>query len=178
MEESHAYSINTEIDANQTALLSKVNGATITKMSFEEVGEFVLSVLIESTTVNLLIINNPVEEADEDEYPKFEIKSVNDQPQNLEEEVMVKIVEGVEVIRDKITWQNDNLNWDVRSDIAIKIKFKEEQICLIAHDSLAGFIKKEFIKSEDRKEEDLLLDQFWSMKTDLPQSHERERIMV
>jgi hypothetical protein len=172
------HTIKNHLSPEQFEMLKGLKGTVLKKVFIDDVGEFALSVLIDSSDRQLLIKNVPTIQSDRDEYPKLEIEQAAREVHNYKEVIIEKVIRNIIIIRDEAVWQNNNDKWIVNSDIGIKIILEDEKLLLVAHDSLAGFIKIINIKKENFFNESKLLEEYWSMKTDLLDSLKREQILV
>jgi hypothetical protein len=171
------YQITNHLSQEQVNLLKGLEGSILNRIFLDDAGEFALSVVIDNSNVKLIIKNIPTVQLDGDEYPKLTVERVTVETQSYKEIIIGQVIKYILIIRDEVTWNNNNHNWYVHSDIGIRVILEDRELLLIAHDSLAGFIKIiEFKKpiSDEHKG----YEEYWSMKTDILESLKREEINV
>ncbi|NHN35236.1 hypothetical protein [Paenibacillus agricola] len=168
--------IKNQISVEQIDMLKSLRGTLLINMLVDDAGEFVLSVLIDSPVSKLIIRNIPTNESDGDEYPKLKIEQVSTAVSNYKEAYTGKSIKDIIILRDIATWQNNSDKWMVDCDIGLKIIFEDDELLLIAYDSLAGLLKLLNPKEEQPVSE--LLKEYWSMKTDRLASLKREEIYL
>ena len=171
------YQIANLISPEQASLLRELEGTILNSIFLDDAGEFALNVVIDSSNKKLIIKNIPTVELDGDDYPKLIVEQCTVETKSYKEIIIGKVIKNILIVRDKATWYNNNDNWLVHSDIGVRVILEDKELLLIAHDSLAGFIKlielKDPILSEDK-----VFEEYWSMKTDVLESLKREEISV
>lgn len=171
------YKIASCISQEQAKLLKGLEGSVLNRIFLDEVGDFALSVVIDSSNEKLIIKNCPTNELDGDEYPKLVIEKCEVQINGYREIIVGKAIKNILIVRDEATWSVNDSNWLVNSDIGVRVIIEDKEWLFIAHDSLAGLIKIiEFSGSMGDK--NALFEDYWSMKTDILESLKREEISI
>jgi hypothetical protein len=171
------YSITNQLNPEHLSMLKELIGVKIKKIYLEEVGEFELSVIINSDIGERVFKNIPTVELDGDDYPKFSISVANEGMQNYKELIINEKIQSISIFRDEATWQINNNNWVINADIGIKIKLEDRELVLLAYDSMAGFIK--FIDSSyNVGDKSKVFEEYWSMKTDKIDSLKRMELSL
>lgn len=171
------YTITNNLSPEQTNKLKNLEGTTLNRICFDDVGEFVLSVLLDTPNNKVVIKNIPKTQLDGDEYPKLALEQATIETKNYREKFISKVIKRILIIRDEASWQNNNDKWLIHSDIGIRIILEDRELVLIAHDSLAGLIRMIDLKGSYH-DKNKLFEEYWSMKTDVLESLKREEISV
>ncbi|SDC37887.1 hypothetical protein SAMN05421663_102245 [Terribacillus halophilus] len=158
------FEIKCTLNEEQIILLNELKGATLINLFIEDCGDFALNVALETETQKLLISNKTITASDDDDYPRFVIQKIETIDDDYIIKKINKVINSISIIRDNSTWHNSDHHWDTTCDAAIKLTLEDEFLYLIAHDSIAGFIKLEKINDENK--EGLVLKDYWAMKTD------------
>lgn len=168
--------INNIIAKEQIDILRSIKDASLLKLYIEEVGEFALSLVIESPDSKLSVKNTPISALDGDEYPKLKIEHATTLNPECKLTYVGTNLEDILVLRDVASWQTNGVKWIVEVDIGVKLVFQQEEFLFVAQDSLAGFLKVfKHNKTTPLKE---ILGDYWSMKTDKVDSLIREEIKI
>lgn len=171
------YSITNHLNPEHLNMLKELIGVKINKILLEEVGEFELSVIIDSDDGEVVFNNIPTVELDGDNYPRFSIRTAHEEMQIHKELIFNETIQSISIVRDEAIWQKNNNKWVINTDIGIKIVLDDRELVLIAHDSMAGFIK--FIDSSDNVvDKSKVFDEYWSMKTDKIDSLKRVEFII
>lgn len=157
------FEIKCTIDEEHINILNKLKGKKLLNIYVEDAGDFALHIALETETQKLLINNKTITASDDDDYPHFVIQKIETIDNEYTIKKINKIINSISIIRDNSTWHNSDHHWDTTCDAAIKLTLEDEFLYLIAHDSIAGFIKLENMNDE---KDDLVLKDYWAMKTD------------
>lgn len=168
--------IKNEIAQEQIDMLRSIKGASSLNVYIDEVGEFALNFAIESPDRTIIIKNIPINASDGDEYPKLIIEHATTPSPDYKLTYVGKVLKDIFILKDVATWQNNGVNWVIEADIGIKIIFQQEEILLLALDSLAGFLKVLRLNKTTPVEE--IVEDYWSMKTDKVNSLVRKEIKI
>ncbi|MGI5971174.1 MAG: hypothetical protein ACOX7P_05555 [Oscillospiraceae bacterium] len=171
------YEIVNFISQEQTKLLRELKDEVLNSIFLIDAGEFALDVILNCSNVKLTIKNNPTVELDGDEYPRLVVEKSTVDTRNHKEIIVEKKIKNILIVRDEATWNNNKNNWLVHSDIGIKIILEDTVWMFFAHDSLAGLIKLIELK-EHSEGENVLLEDYWTMKTDSLEVLKRVEISV
>ncbi|MDG0873401.1 hypothetical protein [Paenibacillus dendritiformis] len=163
------------ISQEQKNMLKSLKGASF-NLLIDEVGEFALSIFIKGHNKDVIIKNIPTEASDGDEYPMLDIELATMPKPDYCKSYIGKNIVAITVLRDRVTWENNSTDWFVEVDIGIKIICEDEELLLVAHDSLAGLLKLHIIKNVGSVDE--FLEDYWSMKTDHLNTLNREEINI
>ncbi|MGQ3478934.1 hypothetical protein [Paenibacillus sp. TY11] len=172
------YVIKNTICPEKISMLKALKNYTPINFFVDDAGEFVLSVFIESPVGRLLIKNNAREKSDGDEYPNLEIEKVNVLEGDVRKMFSGETIKDILIIREKAIWKRNCDRWIVESDVGIRMIFKDKELLLVAHDSLAGLLKLFQMELENSRILNESLKEYWSMKTDNLTSLKREEIFV
>lgn len=168
--------IKNEIAQEQIDILKSIKGASSLNFYIEEVGEFALNVSIESPHRTVNVKNIPINASDGDEYPKLIIEHVTTPSPDYKLTYVGENLEDILILKNVAMWRNNGINWAVEADIGIKIVFQQEEFLLLAQDSLAGFLKVLRLNKTTPVEE--VLEDYWSMKTDIVDSSIRKEMKI
>ncbi|MGG4143831.1 hypothetical protein ABEW34_11905 [Paenibacillus algorifonticola] len=168
--------IKNVISSQDIGLLKSLIGNGTYNIVVDEVGVVALSIFIESYQSKIVIKNNPSKGSDKDDYPRFELAQVQDVLPNCKEICKGKKIINISIIKDKVMWRYQGHKWIVEIDVGIKIIFEEDELLLVAHDTLAGLIGMFNLDKSSKINE--CLEEYWSMKTEDMMSLDREEIWI
>ena len=169
------HEIINKLNQSQIEILKGLVGQTLYSVFVDEAGEFALSVVLDTGNKYISLRNIPTIQSDDDEYPCLVVEETAANLKEYKQITIGKNIEGINIVRDKTSWQYNKNKWYIESDIAIKISIKELNLLLVAHDSLAGFIK--VINTKESLPNDVF-DEFWSMKTEMLDFLERKELSI
>ncbi|WP_243386165.1 hypothetical protein [Bacillus kexueae] len=94
----------------ELTLLRGLKGKVLTKILFEEVGDFALNLNLETSGGSVVIKNLQKLNSDGDEYPCLTVGKSLSSIKGLHEELIEKVIHSVTVIRNTVSWSRDEKN--------------------------------------------------------------------
>lgn len=171
------HKINNILSTEEAGLLKNLEGVTLKRIFLDDIGEFALSIFLDSLEYKLVIKNIPIIQSDGDEYPKLAVEKSTVEMQTNREMIFNKIIKKLFIIRDEVVWKSKNIKWLINCDIGVKIVLEDRELVIVVTDSLAGLIK--IIDSREVcSDKSKLFKEYWSMKTDVLESLKREEISL
>lgn len=171
------YEITNVIDDLSINLLRSIKRTKPLNIYVEEVGELALQLIIESPDKKLCVKNTPVMASDGDDYPKLTIEQAPIAPDDeMKRLYSCIILDEIVIYRVEASWKRNGSIWNVKSDIGLKLVLQQEELLIIAQDSLAGLLR--VIKLSNEQSINRILEDYWIMKTDYVDSLIRSELKV
>lgn len=172
------YKILNTIQNQHCDMLKQLMGKKLKAINGEEPGEFSFTITLETSDLYLTLKNEPSLKDDDDEYPQIvlEIDQTNID-NNIAKRTVENEIKDIVIVRNKVAWKSSNDEWEVISDIGIKLILEEEEFLFLMIDSLAGFIKVINSKGKIRLTESDIVE-YWEFKTEVIESYELEEIRL
>ncbi|MGN7941619.1 hypothetical protein [Virgibacillus sp. 6R] len=170
------YNILNTIQNQHWDMLKQLMGKKLKTINGEEPGEFSFTITLETSDLYLTLKNEPSLKDDDDGYPQIvlEIDQTNID-NNISKRTVEKEIKDIVIVRNKVAWKSSSDEWEVVSDIGIKLILEEEEFLFLMIDSLAGFIKVIHSKGKIRLTQCDIVE-YWEFKTEVIESFELEEI--
>ncbi|PAD69053.1 hypothetical protein CHH83_10250 [Bacillus sp. 7586-K] len=170
------YKIINTIQNQHWDMLKQLMGKKLKTINGEEPGEFSFTITLETSDLYLTLKNEPSLEDDDDEYPQIVLEIDQTNIDNIiSKRTVEKEIKNIVIVRNKVAWKSSSDEWEVVSDIGIKLILEEEEFLFLMIDSLAGFIKVIHSKGKIRLTQCDIVE-YWEFKTEVIESFELEEI--